>query len=668
MGEGANGIPLWNCFNGCDQEAVLDALRDKGLWPDRKEGSRTSHGEKGDKVTNSPARPGGLDVSTLAASKHLSLALLREWGVGDSHRRGVTRVTIPYLSPGGDTLAIRYRLSLDGGQRFLWRRGDKVHLYGLNKAKAIRERGWVLLVEGESDTWTAWQHDVPALGIPGKSTWRRDWADHLVGLDVYLWQEPDAADLVGRVAADVPGLRVIRAPDGTKDLNDAQVQGWDVVALVEQEKERAVPASELLRIQADRRAAELREEAAPVLEAPDPLALVERAIRASGYGGDIGPPLVCYLASTSRLLTMQHGAMPVHLLLLGPPSSGKTFTWQVILRLLPEEAHHIVDAGSPRVIIYDDAPLAHRVLVYGEADSLPAGEDNPAASAIRNLAQDGELHYNVTIRDPETGDFTSREVRKPGPTVLITTAVKPLGEQMMTRFFILDVPDDAKQVRAALTAQARAEMEGTAPPDGALLAFQGYLQTLVPWKVVVPFADELAQAIGQSRAAPRILRDFARLLSLVKAAAVLRHPHRRRDVRGRLVAEVDDYRLVHGLVAGIYEASVTGVTPRVTNVVTKVRELHDADAERRITYSVVASALDIHRDLARRRAATAIRSGWLVNRETRKGHQADLAPGDPLPERQGLPAPDALCHSVTPVTAGDANTHSNEEEQAEWRL
>jgi predicted ATPase with chaperone activity len=48
---------------------------------------------------------------------------------------------------------------------------------------------------------------------------------------------------------------------------------------------------------------------------------------------------------------MRHGAMPVHLLLVGPPSAGKSYTLQTVLRLLPPEAYHVIDAGGSLTVI-----------------------------------------------------------------------------------------------------------------------------------------------------------------------------------------------------------------------------------------------------------------------------------------------------------------------------
>ena len=95
---------------------------------------------------------------------------------------------------------------------------------------------------------------------------------------------------------------------------------------------------------------------------------------------------------------------------------------QVNLALLPRDAWHAIDAGSPKVLIYDPADIQHKVLVFSEADSLPRGEDNPAASAIRALLQDHELHYDVVVRDAETGGYVVHTIRKAGPTLLATTS------------------------------------------------------------------------------------------------------------------------------------------------------------------------------------------------------------------------------------------------------
>lgn len=371
---------------------------------------------------------------------------------------------------------------------------------------------------------------------------------------------------------------------------------------------------------------------------------------------------------------MRDGAMPVHLLLTGPSSTGKSYTLTIIKKLLPDEAHCTVDAGSPRIIIYNDADLQHRVLIFGESDSLPAGEDNRPASAIRNLLQDHHLHYEVTIRDPDTGDYTTREVNKPVPTVLITTSTKSLGEQLMTRLFTLEISASKEQIGAALETQAALETEGSSPPDSALVAYQSYLQLKAPWKVVVPFAGELAKAIGKMASAPRIFRDYARLLSLIKSTAIIRHHWRETDGQGRLVATLTDYETVRTLVNDMYIDSSTGATSEVRKLVEAVKALDASRTEgERITVMKLATYLDVSKMAASRRAKKALKEDWILNRESRTGYPANFTIGEPMPGVEGLPDLNTVtdrntppvtdfsfkkgdCNAVTPLTDGETPT------------
>lgn len=658
LGEGDDGSILVKCFGGCSAEDVVKSLGLEltDLFPDtrnlrnrRKQGRGQNPPVKCVTALQSP----GLRLGELAQAKKLPEEFLRQLGLTECKHHGAPAVRIPYFSLNREIKSVRFRLSLAGPWRFVWRLGNKVALYGLDHLEEIRKAGWVLLVEGESDCWTAWHHKVPVLGVPGKTCWRSEWKGFLEGISVYLWQEQGAEDLSLRVFADVPSLAIIPAPAGIKDLSEAHIQGCDLPQLLEDLKSRAIPAQSLIHGREDAAIALLQDQARPILQSVDPLAQAEQAIRALGYGGDIKPALITYLAVTSRLLKIRPGSMPVHLLLLGPSSAGKSYTAKVVIRLQPPEAYHEIEAGSARVLIYDDAVLRHRVAIFGESDSLPAGEDNPAASAIRNLLQDHQLKYKVTIRDANTGSFRVHEVVKPGPTVLLTTAVRRLGPQIDTRVFTLDLPDDLYQLRQALITQGQIEVEEVADPDPALISYQAYLQALAPWDVLIPFAPVLSCEIGKSITSPRLLRDYSRLLSLIKAVTVLRHPQRRRDEKGRLVAEIEDYATVYGLVKSMYEATVTGATERVRDLVQAVGKLNGA-GEEGVTVTQVANHLEIHKMAASRAVKTACAHGWLVNNEKRRGYPARLVLGEPLPERTGLPAPKSLetCNGVTPETGG----------------
>lgn len=626
------------CCDGCGAGGGAFDLADRlGVEKPHRQGE--GEGIKAS-VTGATMQP-GVTIAALAEAKRLHPEQLQsEFGLYNlPNYNGAKAVGIPYLDAAGELAATRFRIAL-AGDRFRWKKGSTPTLYGRSRLAEIRTAGWVLIVEGESDCWTAWHHGLPALGVPGKSLWKPEWTPYFDGLDVYLWQEPDAEDFVARVGAHLPTLKVIAAPGDAKDLNAAHVAGQDVPALIERLKGVAYPVADVLDQQRRERLAELRRAAEPILAAEDPLKLAENGMQALGYGGDLKPAVITYLAATTRLLAVRPGVMLAHLLLIGPASAGKSFTVSVVLRLLPDSAYAVIDAGSPRVLIYDKADYQHRALVFGEADSIPAGEDNPAASAIRNLLQDNRLHYKATVKDPDTGGFTTQTVEKPGPTVMLTTSTRSLGHQLSTRLFALDVADDANQMRAALAAQAALEEDGASDADAALIAFQDYLQAHAPWDVVVPFAKRLGELIGQTHTANRVLRDFQRLLSLTKAVAILRHQHRQRDATGRLIATTGDYGTVRELVNHLYAATVAGGSQAVRDTVAAVREL-TATTETPSALDV-ATKLDIHKATATRRINKAIVEGWLINEEEKKHRPYRLKLGDPMPEAIGLPTPDAL--------------------------
>ncbi|MFC1847058.1 hypothetical protein ACFLYS_03265 [Chloroflexota bacterium] len=600
----------------------------------------------------------GVNLDTLSKVKSIPVDYLKSLGASEFKYNGQSAVNIPYCSEEGNEISVRYRLEISGDNRFKWRKGDHALPYGLNRLAMIRKSGWVLIVEGESDCWTCWFYGIPAMGAPGKGIWPPAWGNHLKGLEVYVWQEPEAEDFTLRLLASAPDLRFIQAPDGIKDVSEAHIQGLNIPSWLEGLKAKAEPGQELKDRRTNEQLMQLYEEAKSLIGASDPLKVIEKAIRGLGYGGDIKPALITYLAVTSRLLEMRSGAMPVHLLLTGPSSGGKSYTLGVIKALIPPEGYHVIDAGSPRILIYDEAPLEHKALVFGEADSLPAGEDNPAASAIRNLLQDHHLHYEVTIKDKETGDFRTKRVHKAGPTVLITTSTRSLGHQLMTRFFTLEIGDSREQISAALETQAELEIRGIPDPDAGLVEFQSYLQLKAPVKVTVPFVQELAKGLAQMATAPRILRDFARLMSLIKTVALIRHHQRQIDGEGRIVAELADYEMVRGLVNDMYVDSSTGVTNDIRKLIEVVITL---DTKRtsgeRITNTTLAKHLSTGTMQASRRAKRALKLGWLVNREQRKYYPADYAPGEPMPEVEGLPVLEGI-NMVNKINNEDVNTSS----------
>jgi hypothetical protein len=666
-----DGKVLVKCLasGNCTQDGVVSELKKRDLWQGGGEYispsehvKRETPGRNGSKPSSKQAKnssstsrstpetsetPGtsqSLTLEELAKAKMLPVSFLKSLGLSQIYLDRTPVVRIPYYSQDGGEAASRFRLALSGEERFRWKSGSRVMPYGPERLNARPKAQEVLLVEGESDCWTCWLHEIPAIGIPGKGTWKGEWAQYLEGITVYVWQEPGAEDFVGRIGADLPNAYVILAPADIKDLSEAHLQGKDVARFLAELKASVIPISRLLALRRSAAMAEAALRAHAAFASPDVLSLLEKSVQGMSYSGDKKPLKQVYLGMTTRLLDLRKSQMPAHILVEGPSSAGKSYTVDMAALHLPEEAVHKIEAGSPRAIIYDNADLSHKVLIFGEADSLPQGEDNSAASAIRGLAQDGYLHYDVVVRDEKTSEFVTKHIRKPGPTVLITTSTRSLGKQMMTRLFTVEVSTEPTQVRAALLAQARAD-DAAQGPDEALVALQMYLQLGAPWRVLVPFAGWLAGNVSADD--PRVLRDYSRLLVLIKAHALLHLRQRASDKEGRILAEVGDYEAVFYLVRESYAASASdGVSEDVRQVVEIVRVLREEKGDIPLVKQAdIVAQPKMNKRKVSRAVNKASRAGWLVdrnNRGVRKQGPMDLALGEPLPDIYALPDPESL--------------------------
>ena len=105
-------------------------------------------------------------------------------------RSGVTYLRIPYLLEDDTEAVCRKRYA---HKEFRWKNGSKgkICLYGEWRLPEIRDKGFVILVEGESDTQSLWYMGIPAIGVPGASMFKPHQAAVLEGLKIYLHKEPD---------------------------------------------------------------------------------------------------------------------------------------------------------------------------------------------------------------------------------------------------------------------------------------------------------------------------------------------------------------------------------------------------------------------------------------------------------------------------------------------
>ncbi len=358
---------------------------------------------------------------------------------------------------------------------------------------------------------------------------------------------------------------------------------------------------------------------------------------ASGDGDDYRSPKLVYLVVVSRLLPR-----PINLVVVGPSAAGKSFVVMLGLRLFPcgdADAWYALNGMSERLLAYTDADLRHRVLFIQEAASLH--HDGIGASLLRSVAWEGSVAYETV--EKTTDGLKARRIEKPGPTGFITTTTKGVEPELETRVLTVTVPDTEQATRLILAATA-ARANGHVPEEPDLApwhAAQAWLAGEGVRDVTIPFAHDLSEQVPARQVRAR--RDFTQLLTLIQAHALLFQRQRERDEHGRVIADARDYRAVYELAGHIFGAiAAEGVTPAVRQTVEAVGGLVAALGEP-VTVLKVAERLKLDKSAASRRVKAALRGGWLVNDEDKRGHPLKLRLGDPLPEdRPALPDPNDL--------------------------
>ena len=292
---------------------------------------------------------------------------MRGLGLRDVTYKEKPAVRIPYPDKEGQEVAVRFRTSLDGTEKFRWRSGDKPRPYGLGLLVEARKADYVILVEGESDCHTLWFYEIPALGIPGVSNWRDEWISYLEGIEkIYAIIEPDHGgdtlrEKLTRCGAIRERLHLLELGE-YKDPSALHLADPDrFKERFELALEEAKPWIELERAAAEAASCEAREACRELAEEPDILERFATVLASSGVAGEEKIAKLLYLAVTSRLL-----GRPVSIALKGPSSGGKSHVVERVLSFVPESAYYALTAMSERTLAYSEEPIRHRFLVIYE--------------------------------------------------------------------------------------------------------------------------------------------------------------------------------------------------------------------------------------------------------------------------------------------------------------
>jgi len=579
------------------------------------------------KITcNRATAPTGCTLAQFAEAKKLPVDLLKALGWSDVIYQGIPAVRIPYrMRDGRESSAVRFRLQMEKSKpdmRFVWRKGSKPHLYGLDQIDGYH-KSHVLAFEGESDTVTGLSHGLQVLGLPGAGNWKdaRD-AEHLEKFErIYVVIEPDAGGEAVKKWVANSSIRdrvsfISLAP--YKDISEAHVAGADVGALLAEAIEQAVPWAEQAADEAD----QIRDEAWALAEHllldRRLLDLAVTTVKKRGVVGMDRNIALYYLIFTSRVLDR-----PISAAIKGPSSAGKSYAVDEVLRLMPTSAYLTMTGMSEKALIYTEESLVHRHLLIYEATGLSS---DFGSYLIRTLLSEGKLVYSSVEKTPD--GLRPKTMVREGPTGFITTTTSAsLHPENETRMLSIPVADDRDQTQAIFRALADPQdVEIDYEPWHAVQTWIDHAEH----RVVIPFAKALAEEVPPL--AVRQRRDFGQVLAFIRTHAILYQAQRQKDAEGRIIATLEDYEAVRGLIHDLMSAGIGATVPatvrETVGAVTDLAKVHDGPQ----SITDIAKHLKLDKSAALRRVRVAIADGYLVNQEEKRGRPAKIVIGDPLPE------------------------------------
>jgi pyrimidine operon attenuation protein/uracil phosphoribosyltransferase len=355
-------------------------------------------------------------------------------------------------------------------------------------------------------------------------------------------------------------------------------------------------------------------------------------VRARGLVGEEQLAQTLYLVLTSRLLDKQVSAG-----VKGHSASGKSYTVETVTKFFPPEAYLEFTAMSEHALVYSTEQYSHRSLIMYEVVALREGvEDDMTSYFIRSLLSEGRIDYEVTVRGAD-GGFTTKRIVKEGPTnIIFTTTKTKVHAENETRILSLATDDSREQ-----TARVLLELADEGRSGGDLSEWLDLQRWLAgaEHRVTIPYARALVEKIPP--VAVRLRRDVGSLLALIRSHAVLHQATRAKDEHGRIVADLDDYAVVRGLVADVMAEGVgTTVSETVRQTVEAVAAIARPEG---VQLRPLADRLRLDKSNVSRRLAKAADDGYLRNLEDKRGKPGRWVVGDPLPEAADLlPDPSQL--------------------------
>jgi len=300
---------------------------------------------------------------------------------------------------------------------------------------------------------------------------------------------------------------------------------------------------------------------------------------------DYATKLILFL---SGLLTFTNEDQ-INVLMAGEASGGKSYLAIQIASYFPEGVPLLIGTASPAAFIHDvgEYDKETRTVRIDLRRKIIVLLDQPHYMLLQRLrallSHDvKELQFKITDKTKSGANRTKNVLMVGFPTFIFCSARMSLEEQELTRCFILSPETSQEKLDESLrllaskvgNREAYKQWVENHPLRKLLKDRILALKAAMIHEVVIPNEEAIYQRFIKQhrRLAPRHQRDFPRILSLIKAHALLNFAHRAR-LEGNdraIIATEEDQEAAFNLYSRIAESNELGLAPEIYELFTQV--------------------------------------------------------------------------------------------------
>jgi hypothetical protein len=293
-----------------------------------------------------------------------------------------------------------------------------------------------------------------------------------------------------------------------------------------------------------------RQEAMAFLRRPDLVETILNDMERLGYVGEEEAKLLGYCVSVSRKLDK-----PLSAIIQSGSAAGKSYLAKTVQSLTPPEDVVYYSRLSPQALYHMPKDyLIHKLLMLEERIG---GEH--CDYQIRSLQSNDVIMQAVVVKDPVTGELSTRENEVRGPIAYMeTTTNLRLNPENTSRCF--EVPLDESQEQTRRIHQRQKDLrglEGLSVPlerESILSRHHNAQRLLQSVPVVIPYVNHLTFPDRWLRSR----RDHDRFMSLIEVLAYLhqyQRPRKKHNGVEYIEATTQDYRWAYFLAARVLQNS-----------------------------------------------------------------------------------------------------------------